>query len=192
MRGSDTTCPLPSDGVAWRRAPAAVVWFTGVSGSGKTTLATQLTEELARRMPVELLDGDMVREFFEQDLGYTRADRTANVKRIAFAAKLLADHGVTVVVANIAPYYDVRDFIRRHIPRYVQIFLDLPMERAVTRGKTLYERYQAGAEQNVVGLDDVYDRPRSPDLTIRTDMESPEASLRRVLALLRTKGVVDG
>jgi adenylylsulfate kinase len=166
-----------------------VIWFTGVSGSGKTTLATRLANQLSAERPARLLDGDAVRAFFESDLGYSRADRIANVKRLAFGASLLAEQGVAVVVANIAPYREVRDFVRRHVPRYVQIFLDASMHALVERDdKGLYRRRRAGVESQVVGVDEEYERPRHADLTIHTDQLSVDESLKQVLVLLRSKG----
>src|SRR5437868_13061141 len=90
-----------------------IIWLTGLSGAGKTTLSELIVQDFKQsNLPVALLDGDVVRAFFEHDLGYERKDRIQNVKRIAFAAHLLALHGTNVIVANIAPYNEVRDFIR--------------------------------------------------------------------------------
>ena len=101
-----------------------VIWLTGISGSGKTTIANLLSERLEEEgHKVKVLDGDMIRDFFDNDVGYARQDRIHNVKRIALAAKLLAESGSTVIVANIAPYYEVRDFIRSKIGNYIQVFL---------------------------------------------------------------------
>lgn len=171
---------------------APVIWFTGISGSGKSTLAQSVMEELKRRgIPAECLDGDTVRDFFERDLGYSRRERILNVKRIAFAAILLARHGITAVVANIAPYYEVRDFIRRKTPRYIQIFCDVSMEKAAERDvKGHYKDHQQGKLFSLVGVDDAYDRPRTPDLGIDTGRESVQQSLEKIFRLLRSKGIL--
>jgi len=171
---------------------APVIWFTGISGSGKSTLARKVMAELQRQhIPSEFLDGDVVREFFEGDLGYSPPERILNVKRIAFAASLLARHGITTVVANIAPYYEVRDFIRKKTARYLQIFCDASMAKVAERDvKGHYKKHQAGALQSLVGVDDAYDRPRSPDLTVDTDRQAVEESVQQVFELLRAKGVM--
>lgn len=167
---------------------AYVIWFTGISGSGKTTLARRLKQELERRYAsVELIDGDAVRDFFEHDLGYTRRERIMNVKRIAFAAHLVAKNGILVIVANIAPYVEVRDFIRRHMPDYIQIYLKVPLETAIERDvQGHYKRYRQGSEKNIVGLDDSYETPRNPDLVIDTSNKTPQESVRSVLEYLKT------
>lgn len=172
-------------------ALSPVIWLTGVSGSGKSTLALLLCDALRPNRSVALLDGDSVRDFFEGDLGYTRAERIANVRRITFAAKLLAEHGTTVVVANIAPYYEVRDFIRRKIPHYIQVFLDASVEMVKARDvKRLYAHRQAEQVTDVIGIDEVYDRPRNPDLTINTDTTSEADSLRLIWDLLQGRGLL--
>lgn len=162
---------------------AKVIWFTGISGSGKTTLAEMLKTELERTNGhVELLDGDVVRDFFNNDLGYSREERMLNVRRIAFAAHLLCKNGINVIVANIAPYYEVRDFIRSRLgENYIQIFLNSSLEAVVARDtKGHYEKYHNGEEKNLIGLDDAYDVPRNPDLTLSTDQESAEKSFNKL------------
>lgn len=164
-----------------------VIWFTGISGSGKTTLGTLLKKRLEqKKFKVEMLDGDVVRNYFENDLGYTRKERIQNVRRIAFAAKMLADHGVIVIVANIAPYYEVRDFIRRKIPNYFQIYLKASLEKVAERDvKGHYGNFTKGKIKSLVGLDDEYDIPRNPALTIDTDHQSVETSIAKILAHLK-------
>jgi len=170
---------------------AAVIWLTGISGSGKTTLGGGLKRELEKRYNrIELLDGDTVRSFFKDDLGYTREERIRNVKRIAFAAMLIASNGTHVIVANIAPYYEVRDFIRSHIKEYIQIYLSISIEKAMERGtKDHYTRYKSGEAKNIVGLDDVYDVPRNPDLVVNTEHQTVDESLLKILDYLRKRGI---
>lgn len=173
------------------KQPGQVIWLTGVSGAGKTTLGKRLAAEFkSRNLPVEFLDGNGVRDFFEGDLGYSRSERIQNVRRIAFAAKLLADHGVHVVVANIAPYYEVRDFIRRKIPRYIQIFLDVPMDVVKQRdAQGLYRSFEKGKTNLLIGLDDVYDRPRNPDLTLKTADMDINSCMREIGRLMTQRGI---
>jgi adenylylsulfate kinase len=170
---------------------APVIWLTGISGSGKSTLAFRLHAILGGERSVALLDGDVVRSFFEGDLGYSRQERIANVKRIAFAAKMLSDYGVTVIVANIAPYYEVRDFIRRKLSNYIEIYLDASLRRVMERdAKGLYGGKEERQTQNVIGVDDNYDQPRNPDLVINTDLTSIDDSIARICELLRKRGLI--
>lgn len=170
---------------------AHVIWLTGISGSGKTTLGELILKEFEQKQEkIEFLDGNIVRDFFENDLGYTRRERIFNVKRIAFAAKLLAQNSVNVVVANIAPYYEVRDFIRKHTENYIQIFLKTSLEDVKKRDvHGHYKKYENGQLKNLIGIDDPYDIPRKPDLVVNTTTETPEESLANIMDLLAKKGV---
>lgn len=169
-----------------------VIWLTGISGSGKTTLARMLASKIANLIPdYELLDGDEVRDFFEGDLGYTREDRIINAHRIAFTAKKLADNGILTIVANIASYYEMRDFIRRKIPNYHQIYCNASLEAVSKRDvKGYYAQYHAGEITNLIGVDDVYDVPRNPNVIVNTDTEEPEESLQKILDYLKDSGVI--
>jgi len=169
-----------------------VIWFTGLSGSGKTTLSLLTKELLERnRQKVQLIDGDTVREFFKNDLGFTEPERKENVKRIIFAASLLAENGISVIVANIAPYYEVRDIARRTIKNYTQVYLEIDIDTARARDvKGLYKAFDLGKTKNIIGLDTRYDIPRRPDLVIRTADENPEASLLKIEDLLVKKGLL--
>ncbi len=168
-----------------------VIWLTGVSGAGKTTLAKLVKKELDKKYPkVELLDGDIVRSFFENDLGYTRHERILNIRRITFAAMLLAKHGIPVVVANIAPYYEVRDFIRKKISSYYQIYLEVSEETVVKRDvKGFYKDFREGKIKEMIGMDDPYETPRNPHLKINTEKESVDDSLEKIIDFLTQKGI---
>jgi len=170
---------------------AYVIWLTGISGSGKTTLGLKIKKELNHKYEyVEFLDGDVVRDFFENDLGYTRQERIFNVKRIAFAAKLLVENNVNVIVANIAPYYEVRSFIRKHIKNYIQIYVNVTLEEARKRDvHGHYEKFDNGQIENLIGLDDAYDEPRNPNLTVHTTEETEEESLAKIMKYLEDKGI---
>jgi adenylyl-sulfate kinase len=171
---------------------APVIWFTGVSGAGKTTLSRMLRDKLSEQFSsVVILDGDEVRAFFERDLGMSREHREINVRRIAFTAEMLSRVGTTVIVANIAPYFNVRDFIRRKVDNYFQVYvrttLDTVRERDV---KGLYRKFDNGEITNMIGLDDPYQEPRNPDVVVDSSCESAEESLRRILETLDQKEVV--
>ncbi len=166
-----------------------VIWFTGISGSGKTTLATRVHAELKKQdIQAELLDGDVVRDFFEGDLGYSRAERILNVRRIAFAAMLLAKNGIPVLVANIAPYYEVRDFIRRILPHYSQIYLKATVGKVmVCDVKGIYAKAHKTNYQQIIGVGDAYDVPRNPDLVVDTDHQSVDESVGKIMDYLKRK-----
>ncbi len=168
----------------------AALWLTGISGAGKSTIADALNRILEKNSnKIIILDGDVVRDFFENDLGMSREDRISNVKRIAFAASLLVEAGVFVIVANIAPYYEVRDFIRRKIKNYMQVYLDVPLEVVKKRDvKGLYHKFERGEIKNIVGLDDSYDIPRNPDLVLKTSEYNVDIAVDKILQLLDKRG----
>ncbi|HPG30351.1 MAG TPA: adenylyl-sulfate kinase [bacterium] len=169
-----------------------VVWLTGISNSGKTTVSRELMKYLdTNKIDYVFLDGDLVRDFFENDLGYSRQDRLHNIRRIAFAAKLLADNGHLVLVANIAPYFEARDFIRRKIKNYIQVYMKVSLKECAARDtKDIYEKALKGLKKNVIGVDDKYDEPRNPDLIIDTDVTDVETCASKILNLLKQKNIL--
>jgi adenylyl-sulfate kinase len=167
-------------------AAGFVVWFTGLSGAGKSTLAQALAARLlADGQKVEILDGDVVRENLSQGLGFSREDRDINIRRIAFVAKLLARNGVIVIVAAISPYRAARDEARAAIGSFLEVHVQCSIDELVRRDtKGLYARALAGAVPNFTGISDPYEEPLSPEVTVRTDLESLDASVARVLAAI--------
>ena len=172
------------------------VWFTGLSGAGKSSITTALAGELRRRgTPVEVLDGDVVRENLSKGLGFSKEDRDTNIRRIGFVAELLSRNGVAVLVAAISPYREVRDEVRATIGRnaeFVEVHVDCSIAELTRRDvKGLYARALRGEIANFTGVSDPYEAPLDPELRIDTAHgETVEESTRRVLALLEQRGVV--
>jgi len=179
------TATLERPGVGTGR----VVWFTGLSGAGKSTLASALHAELTSRgVAVELLDGDAVRENLSKGLGFSKADRDTNVRRIAFVAGLLARHGVTVLVSAISPYADTRREVLAALPNPTEVFVDAPLEVVTGRDvKGLYLKALAGEIPHFTGVSDPYEAPGAPDLHLRTDRISVEEGVAQLLAHLGFK-----
>lgn len=166
-----------------------------MSGAGKSTLATAVAERLGRVRAVEVLDGDVVRTQLSQGLGYTRADRDTNVRRIGFVARLLARHGVFVIAAAISPYAEVRAEIRESSERegisFIEVFVNPRFESLVARDvKGLYKRALAGEIPHFTGVSDPYEPPPSPDLELATDDETVEVSTARILNLIIERRLV--
>lgn len=159
------------------------VWLTGLSSAGKSTIAEAVCADLrARGLPVELLDGDVVRQNLSHGLGFTKADRDENIRRIGFVAELLSRHGVIVVVAAISPYRAVRDEVRARIGNFVEVWVNAPLAVVEERDrKGIYRRCRSGELHGVTGLDDPYEPPLSPEVECHTDTESLAESAAKVL-----------
>ncbi len=164
-------------------------WFTGLSGAGKSTVASALARKLeARGHVVTLLDGDAVRQLLSKGLGFSRADRDANVLRIGFVAGEVVRHGGVAICAAISPYRAARDAVRAMIEAiqpdgFVEIFVDTPIEECERRDvKGLYAQARAGKLTGFTGIDDPYEPPPAPEVTLDTLADSPDACADRVLA----------
>ncbi|GAA3507062.1 adenylyl-sulfate kinase [Streptomyces showdoensis] len=173
----------------------ATVWLTGLPSAGKTTIARSAAGALrsaGRR--AHILDGDELRAHLTADLGFSREDRDANVRRVGYVAELLASHGVTVLVPVIAPYADARAAVRaRHEAaglRYVEVHVATPVEVCAGRDvKGLYARQARGELTGLTGVDDPYEPPAAPDLRIPAHEQSRAESAEALVALLREKGL---
>ena len=170
------------------------VWFTGLSGSGKSTIAEMLYHEFqARGLKTEILDGDVVRQHLSKGLGFSKEDRDTNILRIGFVAELLTRNGVATICCPISPYRETRDAVRAQIGDFVEIHMHATVEEiAANRDpKGLYKKALAGEITGFTGVDDPYEAPENPELMLDTMVESPEESLRNVLARLRELGYID-
>jgi adenylyl-sulfate kinase len=167
------------------------LWFTGYSGSGKSTIANVVVEELRRRgHKVELLDGDEVRENLSKGLGFSKADRDTNIRRIGWVARLLARNGVVAVTAAISPYRALREEIRDRIDNFVEIFVDTPLEVCEQRDvKGLYEKARAGDIPEFTGVSDPYEPPLDPEVRVVTHDRPIAASVAQVLGYLEDAGL---
>jgi len=163
-----------------------VIWFMGLSAAGKSTLCRALAEALRERgCRVQILDGDELRNGLCSGLSFTEADRTENVRRVAHVARLLADHGIFVLVAVISPFQQVRDMVRTLVPEMIEVFVDTPLVVCEQRDpKGLYRRARAGMIANFTGIDSPFEPPSAPDIVCRTDQESIEECLSSLLLYL--------
>jgi adenylyl-sulfate kinase len=172
------------------RTDGVTVWLTGLSGAGKSTLASAVADLLrSDGLPVEVLDGDEVRRNLSQGLGFSRADRDTNIRRIGYVAGLLTRHGVVVLVAAISPYRAVRDEVRVDIGRFVEVFVRASLDECARRDvKGLYAKARSGELPAFTGVSDPYEEPLSPDVVIDTERESVDGAAARLVAELRALG----
>lgn len=164
----------------------AVLWFTGLSGSGKSTIAEKVVESLERTGDrVEHLDGDTIRDIFPE-IGFTHAERDSHVRHIGFLASRLERHRVIVVVSLISPYEESRSFVRQLCDNFIEIYVATPIEECERRDvKGLYARARRGEITNFTGIDDPYEIPVNPELTIDTRGVSVDDAAAVVLNRVR-------
>ena len=169
----------------------AILWFTGLSGAGKTTIANLVEVRLhALGVHTAMLDGDNLRHGLNKDLGFTEADRTENVRRVAHVAALMADAGLVVLVSLISPYRADRDAARGLAgpDEFLEVFVDTTVDECRRRDvKGLYAKADAGLVRNFTGVSAPYEPPTAPDLHLQTAGQAPEALAALVIARLRSE-----
>src|SRR5256885_5671574 len=172
------------------QAHGFTLWFTGLSGAGKSTLAAAVSTELrARGIPVEVLDGDEVRQNLSKGLGFSREDRDTNIRRIGYVAKLLTRNRVAVITAAISPYRAIRDEVREDIGAFVEVYVRASLDECIRRDTTgLYRRALAGEIPQFTGVSDPHCGPLSPELVIDTEREEISDSAARVIDRLLELG----
>jgi adenylylsulfate kinase len=170
------------------------VWFTGLSGAGKTTIRMAVEEELrSQGCKVEVLDGDIVRQNLTKDLGFSKADRDENIRRIGFVSQLLTRNGVIVLVSAISPYRDIRDEVRHRIGDFIEVYVNAPLEVCEQRDvKGLYEKARAGQIKHFTGIDDPYEPPLNAEVECQTHLHSLEECVAQVLTKLQESGYIAG
>jgi adenylylsulfate kinase len=168
------------------------VWFTGLSGSGKSTIAVALEKALwDRGVRSYILDGDNVRHGLNNDLGFSPADRTENIRRIGEVAKLFTDAGVVNLTAFISPYRSDRDRVRGLMGAgdFIEVYVDCPIEECERRDvKGLYAKARAGKIPEFTGISAPYEAPEKAEIVLRTAELSEDQSVAVVLDYLEKKG----
>ena len=168
------------------------IWFTGLSASGKSTTAeilTVLLQEFGRQ--VTLLDGDVVRNHLSRGLGFSKEDRDSNIRRIGFVASEIVKHHGTVICAAVSPYRATRNDVRNTVgaERFIEVFVDTPLEECERRDmKGMYLKARRGEIKNFTGIDDPYEAPVQPELTIETVSSSAEDNARLIVDYLKQRG----
>ena len=162
------------------------LWFTGLSGAGKTTISQAVEKELRLLdYKVESLDDDVVRQNLTKGLGFSREDRDENIRRIGFVANLLTRNQVIVLVSAISPYREIRTEVRDRIGNFIEVYVNAPLEVCEARDvKGLYKKARSGIIKNFTGIDDPYEPPINPEVECKTDSETLEQSVAKVLAQL--------
>jgi adenylylsulfate kinase len=174
----------------------ATLWFTGLSGSGKSTFAFTLEHALVQRGRLAyVLDGDNIRHGLNKNLGFSAADREENIRRIGEVARLFADCGVIAMTSFISPYRKDRDNVRAlhaaaQLP-FLEIHVNTPIATCEQRDpKGLYKKARAGELKGFTGVDDPYEAPDRPELTLDAATTSPQQGAVLLLELLEKQGII--
>lgn len=193
MNGDREEFPLIGLSEVKNMALGSTLWFTGLSGAGKTTISTEVAKRLKEQgYRVEVLDGDIVRQNLTKGLGFSRADRDENIRRIGFVAELLSRNGVVVIVSAISPYREARKQVRSKIKHFLEVYVNAPLAVCEARDvKGLYKRARAGEIQQFTGIDDPYEAPLDPDVECHTQIESLDESVAKVMKAFELLMVAD-
>src|ERR1700719_1757909 len=172
------------------------LWFTGLSGSGESTVAYTLEHALVQigRLAY-VLDGDNIRHGLNKNLGFSAADREENIRRIGEVAKLFADCGAITMTSFISPYRKDRDIVRAlhaadKLP-FIEVHVNTPIATCEERDpKGLYKKARAGQLKNFTGIDDPYEAPNSPELTLDATNTSPQEAAVILMDYLEKQGLL--
>jgi len=170
-----------------------VIWLTGLPCSGKTTIGKNLFDFFKTRgYKVELIDGDIIRQYISKGLGFSREDRFENIRRVSFLANILSRNGVIAIVAVISPYREMRKMARDMVETdFIEVFVNAPVDVCKQRDvKGMYKKAEKGEIKGFTGVDDPYEPPENPDVECRTDVESVEQSVRKIIDLLRERNLI--
>lgn len=177
-----------------RHRQGVCLWFTGLSGAGKSTTADILTALLMEHgRQITVLDGDVVRTHLSKGLGFSKEDRDINVRRIGFVASDIVRHGGVVVCAAVSPYRATRNDVRNMFEQdqYLEIFVDTPLDVCESRDvKGMYAKARRGEIKDFTGIDDPYEAPQNPEITLNTVDYTPEENARLILKYLIEKGFI--
>lgn len=168
---------------------AVCIWLTGLSGAGKSTIADCLERKLASAgAHTYVLDGDNLRHGLNKDLGFSGADRSENIRRVAEVAKLMVDAGLIVIVSLISPFAKDRESARALFAegKFVEVFVDASLAECEKRdAKGLYKKARDGEIVNFTGIDSPYEIPDKPEITVKSEMLSVEGSAILILEHIR-------
>ena len=168
------------------------IWFTGLSGAGKSATSEVLTELLLERgKQITLLDGDVIRTHLSKGLGFSKEDRDTNILRIGFVASEIVRHNGVVICAAISPYRAARNESRKMVgeDNFIMVYMDTPIDVCEQRDvKGLYAKARRGELKGFTGVDDPYEQPIDPEITLKGTGATPEENAHKIIAYLEERG----
>ncbi|WP_323787439.1 adenylyl-sulfate kinase [Psychroserpens sp.] len=179
------------DRMASNKHNSLLIWFTGLSGSGKSTIANVVEQKLFKKgIKTYTLDGDNIRKGINNDLTFSPEDRTENIRRIAEVSNLMLDAGLVVLAAFVSPYKKDRENIRTIVKdvNFVEVYINTSVDECERRDvKGLYKKARAGEIKNMTGISSPYEAPVNPDIEIKTEIETVEDSVKRIVDFITPK-----
>jgi adenylylsulfate kinase len=162
-----------------------IIWLIGISGAGKTTLGNKIHKYFKDNNKKSfIIDGDIVRDFYDNDLGYTKEDRIANIKRIMLSAYVLEKNGIIPIVCNISPFEFLRGFARKKFEDYHEIYLHKDLKSAKKNDvKDIYKTHLG--KTRLIGIDMQFDKPLKSNLTLEVDKQSPSESFQKIVTYIK-------
>lgn len=171
-----------------------LIWITWLPCAGKTTLAIALQKRMQelKHQHVEHLDWDILRSELSSDLSFTKEDRRKNLLRVAYISNLLTKNDVIVIAAFVSPYESVRNEIRDKTKKFIEIFVNTPIDICEERDcKWLYKKARNGEIQNFTWISDPYESPKNPEIEINTNTESTESSVERIIQYCKDNNYIN-
>jgi adenylylsulfate kinase len=171
-------------------APSAfAIWITGLPASGKSTVASALARQIRTRgISVAVLESDVLRKLFSVQPSYDEQDREYFYGSLAFIGRVLTEHGITVIFDATANRRAYRDRARQQIPKFMEVFVDCPLEVCIARDpKGIYRKARSGEAAYVPGVQTAYEPPEKPDVVVHGDRDDPEDAAKRVISALLTR-----
>jgi len=173
-----------------------LIWVTGLSGSGKSTIANELQNTLHKKgINTYILDGDNIRNGINYNLSFSPEDRAENNRRIAEISKLFIDAGIVVIAAFISPYQKDRKEVQNIVSpvNFVEVFVNTSLEECEKRDvKGLYKKARKGEIKNFTGISAPYEAPQNPDVEIKTEEETVEESVHKIITHIQNKLIYNG
>jgi len=178
--------------VARKAGEAFAVWLTGLPASGKSTVSRALVSQLAAHgVDAAVLESDAMRQVFTPDPGYNEEERTVFYSQMTWVGALLVRHGVPVIFDATANRRSLREAARQAIPRFIEVYVQCPIEVCMARDpKGIYRRARNAEASSVPGLQTPYESPEKPEVVVDGDREDPESAARRIVANLFEKGYI--